>query len=103
MITYFDRKVGLKSGTLDFFDDSDEQAEHIHSRIKYFFKSHDVNDSNISALCADNTLVNFGVNNSIFQKLQKDHPNIIKANWNCHVLHNMVKYARSFLKYDIET
>lgn len=55
------------------------------------------------AFSADNAAVNYGVYNSIYQKLLQLNPNIIKANCNCHVLHNMAKHTRKTLKFDVES
>lgn len=37
-----------------------------------------------------------------FQKIVKKKPSIIKANCNCHVLHNTAKHSLKLLKYDVE-
>lgn len=48
---------------------------------------------NITSFEADNAPVNFGCKSSVFTKLKTFNKNLIKANCNCHVLHNTAKYA----------
>lgn len=54
------------------------------------------------AFGADNASVNYGIHNSVYQKLLIENPKLIKANCLCHVFHNMGKYARVSLKYNVE-
>lgn len=39
---------------------------------------------------------------SVFTKLKTFNKNLIKANCNCHILHNTAKYALKTMKYDVE-
>ena len=56
----------------------------------------------MSAISGDNASVNFGTNVSVYQKLKTRHAGIVKANCNCHSLHNCIKYALKALTFDIE-
>lgn len=57
----------------------------------------------MTAYGADNASVNYGVNNSVFQKLiDEENKGIIAAHCNDHVLHNCVKNALKVLMFDIE-
>ncbi|GFW00638.1 uncharacterized protein TNCV_2283841 [Trichonephila clavipes] len=52
---------------------------------------------------ADNASVNFGVNNSIFQKLKSEENNdIIAAHCNDHIFHNCAKNALKVMPVDVE-
>ncbi|KAL4104819.1 hypothetical protein QTP88_020095 [Uroleucon formosanum] len=58
----------------------------------------------LSGFSADNASVNYGVRNSVYQKLLEKHPEtkIIKANCNCHVIHNASRNSMKQLTYDVE-
>ncbi len=58
---------------------------------------------NIVSFSADNAPVNFGINYSVFQKLKQINNNVIKANCNCHILHNAAKTGLKKLDFDIES
>lgn len=50
----------------------------------------------------DNIYVNYEKHNCVFQKLQKDQPNLLKANCNYRAVHNAAKHAGKSLKFDVE-
>lgn len=52
---------------------------------------------------ADNASVNYGRNCSVFQKLLQLEPSVIKANCNCHIVHNTAKHCMKKLSFDVET
>lgn len=52
---------------------------------------------------ADNASVNYRKHNSVFQRMQKGQPNLLKANCNCHVVHNAARHTVKSLKFDVET
>lgn len=56
----------------------------------------------VSAYSADNASVNFGVHNSVFQKLKAENGGILKANCICHVIHNAGRNACKALSFDVE-
>ncbi|GFW64737.1 uncharacterized protein TNCV_4450401 [Trichonephila clavipes] len=59
--------------------------------------------SRVTAYGADNASVNFGVNNSVFQKLKSDENNdIIAAHCNDHIFHNCAKNALKVMPVDVE-
>ncbi|XP_046896474.1 uncharacterized protein LOC124487236 [Hypomesus transpacificus] len=57
----------------------------------------------ISAYTADNASVNYGKNNSVYQKLKAENSGIIKANCMAHIVHNCAKHAGDMLNIDIES
>jgi len=59
--------------------------------------------SNLVSYSADNAAVNYGKFHSVFTNLRKINSNIIKANCNCHVLHNAAKHALHDMPYDVES
>ncbi|GFT30802.1 uncharacterized protein TNCV_759731 [Trichonephila clavipes] len=59
--------------------------------------------SRVTAYGADNASVNFGVNNSVFQKLKSEENNdIIAAHCNDHIFHNCAKNALKVMPVDVE-
>lgn len=56
----------------------------------------------LTSFGADNAPVNYGCRASVITKLQETNPKLIKANCNCHVLHNAVKYALKTMTFDVE-
>ncbi|GFU51017.1 uncharacterized protein TNCV_4462091 [Trichonephila clavipes] len=59
--------------------------------------------SRVTAYGADNASVNFGVNNSVFQKLKSEENNdIIAAHCNDHIFHNCAKIALKVMPVDVE-
>src|SRR5260221_111702 len=46
--------------------------------------------------------VNFGKYSSVFVHLMEENADIFKANCNCHVLNNCLKFAVKYLSFDVE-
>ncbi len=92
-VRYFDKKEGIQNFILDFYCDPNEGSKSIFNRIKTIINENGLSLDNIVSYSADNAPVNFGSNNSVFQKLKLINENIIKANCNCHVLHNTAKFG----------
>lgn len=63
-----------------------------------------LNPELLSGFSADNALVNYGIRNSVYQKLLEKYPEttIIKSNCNCHVIHNAARTAMKKLIYDVK-
>ncbi len=102
-VRYWTPELGLKSKILDFYEDSDESSATIHHQITNKLKENDLQLDMISAYTADNASVNYGKNNSVYQKLKADNGSIIKANCMVHIVHNCAKYAEDRLDIDIES
>uniref|UniRef100_A0A3B1JNJ2 DUF4371 domain-containing protein n=1 Tax=Astyanax mexicanus TaxID=7994 RepID=A0A3B1JNJ2_ASTMX len=98
-----DTKAGLKSKILDFYEDSHESAATIHCQITSKLEENGLQLDMISAYTADNASVNYGKNNSVFQKLKADNSGIIKANCVAHIVHNCAKHAGDMLNVDIDS
>lgn len=101
-VKYFSTKHGIRDRILDFYEDSKESSVDIFNKIIGCLKTHGLDMKNISAYSADNAPVNFGIKNSVFQKLTDIHPTIIKSNCNAHVIHNAGRHACKALSYDVE-
>jgi hypothetical protein len=57
----------------------------------------------VSAYGADNASVNYGVNNSVFQKIcEQENSNIIATHCNDHIVHNCAKHALKVISFDTE-
>ena len=78
-LRYCTPELGLKSKILDFYEDSHESAAAIHCQIKSKLEENGLQLDMISVYTADNASVNYGKNNSVFQKLKEDNSGIIKA------------------------
>lgn len=82
----------MKYGSLDFYNDSNESSEAIFKQIVSITENNGPSVSQISAYGADNTSVNYGRHNSVFQKLREANPQIVKDNCKCPII-NTVKAA----------
>ncbi|KAL4099097.1 hypothetical protein QTP88_023584 [Uroleucon formosanum] len=102
-VRFFDLEKGAKDYLLDFYEEPDETSESIFNTILRAIENFGLDIQNITAFGADNASVNYGKNCSVYEKLLKKKPSIIKANCNCHVLHNTAKHSLKLLKYDVET
>uniref|UniRef100_A0A3B1JH27 HAT C-terminal dimerisation domain-containing protein n=1 Tax=Astyanax mexicanus TaxID=7994 RepID=A0A3B1JH27_ASTMX len=102
-LRYWTPKLGLKSKILDFYEDSHESAATIHCQITSKLEENGLQLDMISAYTADNASVNYGKNNSVFQKLKADNSGIIKANCVAHIVHNCAKHAGDMLNVDIDS
>jgi hypothetical protein len=103
VITFFDNNYGVKNFVLDFYEDSNETSDAIAAKIEKILKDYNLDLLNLVSYSADNAAVNYGKFHSVFTNLQKINSNIIKANCNCHVLHNAAKHAIEDLPYDVES
>ena len=88
---------------IDFFEESNETSEAIYKRIVASLAHLKLDAKNVVSYGGDNAPVNYGCNNSVYQKLEATNSCLIKANCNAHVLHNCAKYCLKLLKYNPET
>lgn len=102
-VRFFDLKEGVKDYLLDFYEESDETSISIFNTITNAIENLGLDIQNITAFGADNASVNYGKTCSVFEKMLKIKPSIIKANCNCQVLHNTAKHCLKLLKYDVKT
>ncbi|CAH0562981.1 unnamed protein product [Brassicogethes aeneus] len=102
-VQWFSLKDGLKQGLLDFYQDPAETSEAIKTHLCKVLQENGFSWASVSSLSADNASVNYGIHNSVFQKLKIENPNILKANCKCHILHNCNKYALKALQFDVES
>ncbi|KAL7395465.1 hypothetical protein ABVT39_017241, partial [Epinephelus coioides] len=101
-LRYWTAELSLQTKILDFYEDSDESAATIHHQITNRLKENGLRLEMISAHTADNASVNYGTNNSVFQKLKGDNGDILKANRMAHIVYNSAKHAGDKLNIDIE-
>ncbi|GFS59064.1 uncharacterized protein TNCV_69591 [Trichonephila clavipes] len=98
-IQYFSPKSGICHKILDFYEDSTSIKERLceamdKSRLPW---------SRVTAYGADNASVNFGVNNSVFQKLKSEENNdIIAAHCTDHIFHNCANNSLKVMPVDVE-
>ncbi|GFT33861.1 uncharacterized protein TNCV_4383541 [Trichonephila clavipes] len=97
-IQYFSPKSGICHKILDFYEDSTSIKERLcevmdKSRLPW---------SRVTAYGADNMSVNFGINNSVFQRLKSEENNdIIAAHCNDHIFHNCANNALKVMPVDV--
>lgn len=103
IVTYFIPEQGIKKKILDFYSDDFESSEAISEKIIACLEKHGLSLNNVTAYSADNAAVNYGKYKSVYQKLSCQNQHILKANCNCHVLHNAAKFACKKLSLDVET
>ncbi|GFX54488.1 dimer_Tnp_hAT domain-containing protein [Trichonephila clavipes] len=102
-IQYFSPKSGICHKILDFYEDSFEDSTSIKERLCEIMDKSRLPWSRVTAYGADNASVNFGVNNSVFQKLKSEENNdIIAAHCNDHIFHNCAKNALKVMPVDVE-
>ncbi|GFU73487.1 uncharacterized protein TNCV_2101131 [Trichonephila clavipes] len=83
--------------------DSFEDSTSIKERLCEVMDKSRLPWSRVTAYGADNASVNFGVNNSVFQKLKsEENNNIIAAHCNDHIFHNCAKNALKVMPVDVE-
>jgi hAT family C-terminal dimerisation region len=103
VVQYFTASEGMCYKILDFYEDSFEDSASIKSQLCRVLHEKGLSWSNVTAYGADNASVNYGVNNSVYQKLvEQENENIIAAHCNDHILHNCAKNALKVLSFDIE-
>jgi hypothetical protein len=103
-IRNFDLVSGTTSAILDFYEDSDETSEAIADNRKECISKAGLSGKQLVAYGADNCLVNYGKNKSIFVKLKNsfDLPNLIASHCSMHILHNAAKRGLKVLSFDVE-
>lgn len=104
VIRYFDQEKGVQDKLMDFYEDSNETSQKIFEKIEHFMLQHDLDTTLLSAFSTDNASVNYGPHYSVYQKINEKYSDtkVVKANCNCHVLHNAARNAMKALTYDVE-
>ncbi|CAH2088355.1 unnamed protein product [Euphydryas editha] len=102
-VQYFDSNKGICQKLLDFYEDADETSLGIYQRLKKITADAGLSIDQVSAYSADNASVNYGIHNSVFQKLKLDNEHVFKANCYCHIINNCVKYAMKGVNVDVES
>lgn len=101
-IQYFDVKSGLNNFVLDFYEDANEKSDNIYSKLKHSLIENKIETKNLIAFSGDNASVNYGIHHSVFKSFKDQNQFIVKANCNCHILHNTAKHALTPLSFDVE-
>ena len=102
-VQYFTATEGMCFKILDFYEDAFEDSQSIKNQLCCVLKEKGLSWSLVTAYGADNASVNYGINNSVFQKLStQENENIIAAHCNDHILHNCAKNALKVMSFDIE-
>lgn len=101
-IRFFDPNEGVRDCLLDFYEEADETSESIKNTILNALQKLQLDIANVTAFGADNASVNYGKHCSVYQKLTEIKPNILKANCNCHIVHNAAKHCLKLLSFDVE-
>lgn len=101
-VQYFNAETGISKQVLDFYEDPNEASLDIFGNIIRITNENNLKIEQITSYSADNAAVNYGVHNSVFQKLKNENDKILKANCNCHVINNCVKNALNALSVDVE-
>lgn len=101
-VQYFNVKTGIINFVLDFYEDSNETSDAIHTKLVNRFNDNELSLNNMIGYSGDNTSVNYGKYHSVFQKFKQRNDYLVKANCNSHVLHNTVKYAFNKMPFDVE-
>jgi len=93
VVQYFHITKRIQNKLLDFYEDPDETSLNIFENIEKLMHRLNLDPELLSGVSADNASVNYGIHNSVFQKFLEKHPEtkIIKANCNCHVIHNAAR------------
>lgn len=102
-VQYFNNKKGICQKLLDFYEDANETSLDIYQCLKKITADAGLSINQISAYSADNASVNYGIHNSVYQKLKTENEHVFKANCNCHIINNCVKYAVKGLYVDVES
>ena len=92
-IQYFDINSGINIFVIDFYEDPNETSNAIYNRLKMCLNEYNLDLNNLIAFSGDNASVNYGKYHSIFQSFKENNKFIVKANCNCHILLNTIKYA----------
>ncbi|KAI4457230.1 hat family dimerization domaincontaining protein-related [Holotrichia oblita] len=102
-VRFFDPNEGIQDCLLDFYEEADESSESITNSILNALQQLQLAIANVTAYGGDNASVNYGKHCSVYQKLTQIKPKIIKANCNCHILHNAAKHSLKLLSFDVES
>ena len=101
-IRVFSYETGVTDRLIDFYEDSDETSDGISAKLLKVLAANGLATDNLVSYGADNASVNYGKHHSVFVSLKRVQPRLLKANCNCHVLHNAAKHACKQLTYDVE-
>ncbi|XP_043926246.1 phosphatidylinositol-glycan biosynthesis class X protein isoform X1 [Protopterus annectens] len=103
VLQYFHRSDGIQQKLLDIYEDHNESAESVVTKIKDILLQKGLQLQQVSSYSADNASFTYWKHHSISKHLQTEMPHIIPVNNLCHVLHNCGKDANKTLaKYDVE-
>lgn len=72
VVQYFHKDGGIKHSLLDFYSDSQEKSGDIKEQICRVLVENNLDIKNVTSFAADNASVNYGLNNSVYQKLKID-------------------------------
>lgn len=103
VVTYFTVDAGIQNKLINFYSDEYESSQAIFDQIMKCLTDLGLPVDNVTSYSADNANVNYGVKNSVYQKLLEINSHIVKANCNAHVIHNAAKFACVKLPLDITT
>jgi hypothetical protein len=102
-IQYFTVADGLCFSILDVFENSFQDSRSVKNQLNRVLQNRCLSLTNVTSYGADNASVNYGVNNSVYQKLvDEENKSIIAAHCNDHILHNYAKSALKCLSFDVE-
>ncbi|XP_040062850.1 uncharacterized protein LOC120837503 [Ixodes scapularis] len=90
--------AGITDAFFDFCEQADETSGGICELLATSLEKVGLPLKRAVAYSADNASVNYGKHNSVFRKMQKDQPHLLKANCNCRVVHNAAMHAVKSLK-----
>jgi hypothetical protein len=102
-VQYFIPEEGVSFRILDFYEDAFEDSQSIRNQLCPVIMDNNLSWMNVSAYGADNASVDYGVNNSAFQKIcEQENSNIIAAHCNNHIVHNCAKHILKVMSCDTE-
>lgn len=101
-VRFFSATNGINDRLLDFYEEPDESSESVCKHLVDVLSGLNLDLKNMIAYTADNASVNYGKNCSVYRRLKDLQPSLIKANCNCHVLHNTARHALKVLSFDVE-
>lgn len=104
VLSYFKKTEGCTRKLFDFYEDSHESADAITSSILDVIRNSPIKLEKLVSYSADNANVNYGKTDGVFAKLKRLQKNILQANCNAHVLHNMARHGlKVFTEFDVES
>lgn len=101
-VQYFDVSKGIINFVLDFYEDPNERSIDIFNHLKQSLIANNLSLNNVIAFTGDNASVNYAKFHSVYKYFTEVNHTIVKANCNCHILHNTAKYALLLLPFDVE-